>query len=57
MNIKVRWLDHYGYADVVVSTSHTTVELGLHDELERRELAGHLREVAEELWPLEEGEQ
>jgi hypothetical protein len=37
------------YADVSVSTVHGTLEIGLLTEIERKQLAEHLREISEEL--------
>jgi hypothetical protein len=54
MNIKVRM---YGdYADVTVCTDYATLELGWQSKDERRQLAEHLREVADDLFPLEDTE-
>jgi hypothetical protein len=55
MKIKVQDL-YGGYANVTVYTDNTTIELRLLDDAERSELAEHLREVASEIWPVDDEE-
>ena len=51
MNIRVRcWGD---YANVTVCIDNATLELGLLSTPERMILAEHLREVADDLFPME----
>jgi len=50
MNIKVRPVGKY--VDVTVYANSATLELGLLADVERAELAEHLRETANDLWPL-----
>ena len=50
MNIKVRTVGKY--VDVTVYVDNATLELGLLTHVERAELAEHLRETANDLWPL-----
>ena len=50
MNIKVRTVGKY--VDVTVYADNATLELGLLTDVERAELAEHLREAADQLWPL-----
>lgn len=52
MIIKVRWISEK-YVDLTVCTSDATLELGVLNESERKQLADHLREVAEDLSPTE----
>lgn len=49
MNIKVRTVGKY--VDVTVYVDNATLELGLLTDVGRAELAEHLREAANELWP------
>ena len=50
MNIKVRSVGKY--VDVTVYVDNAILELGLLTHVERAELAEHLREAANDLWPL-----
>ena len=50
MNIKVRQVGKY--VDVTVYVNNATLELGLLNAIERADLAEHLREVSDEIWPL-----
>ena len=50
MNIEVRSVGKY--AGVTVYVGNATLELGLLTPVKRAELAEHLREAAQELWPL-----
>lgn len=50
MNIEVRWIGDY--ADITVCTDNATLQLGLQSTAERIELSKHLREVADDLFPL-----
>lgn len=52
MIIKFRWISEE-YVDLIVCTSNATLELGVLYESERKQLADHLREVAEDLSPAE----
>lgn len=53
MKISVRWLTQ-SIADVIVLEGNATLEEKWLNESERKELATHLREVADELYPLEQ---
>jgi len=53
VKISVHWLTQ-SIADVTVSASNATLEEICLNESERKELATHLREVADELYPLEQ---
>ena len=55
MKIEVCWLS-IKYADVTVRASNTVLELGLYNDAERKQLADHLREVAENLSPVEQAD-
>ena len=50
MNIKVRPVGKY--VDVTIYADNATLELGLLNDTERAELAEHLRQTANDLWPL-----
>jgi hypothetical protein len=47
MRIQVRWLDKW--ADLILMTDNVVINLGMHDLIERQQLADHLREVINEL--------
>ena len=53
MKISVRWLTQ-STADVTALVGNATLEEKWLTENERKELATHLREVADELYPLEQ---
>jgi hypothetical protein len=52
MNIKVRWMGKY--VDITVYADNATLELGVLNANERKQLAEHLREVADDLFPIED---
>lgn len=50
MNIRVRPVGKY--VDVTIYADNETLELGLLNDAECKELAEHLREAADDLWRL-----
>jgi hypothetical protein len=52
VKIEVRYIGSK-YADVTVRTDNTVIELGLYTSDERKQFADYLREIAEDLSPME----
>jgi hypothetical protein len=53
MNIKVHWIGKNN-AYITVCADNATLELNVLNTIERKQLAEHLREVADNLFPLED---
>lgn len=53
MKISIRWVN-YSIADATVSVDNATLEEKWLNESQCKELATHLREVADKLYPLEQ---
>jgi len=56
MKLSIDWRGNYKYADVTVRDGGATIEVSMLNEIERKDLADHLRNVADELSPTSEGD-
>lgn len=56
MKLTVHWYGNRRCADVVFQDGGATIEAAMLNEAERESLANHLREVADDLSPTNEGD-